>query len=78
MEKTYISITITYYNSKCNIAPSVMYYCSDEKLPKPRLQLEDANRLTWELVKMGGTNTYRSNIYDNAISERIVTFWGFL
>jgi hypothetical protein len=32
----------------------------------------------WELVKLDGKNTYRTNMFDNAISERRVTFWGKL
>jgi hypothetical protein len=32
----------------------------------------------WELVKLGGKNSYRSNIYRNSISTREVCFNGEL
>lgn len=81
MDKTYISITITYYPSKC-MKPEVHYYRNDGKTPYTstfnKLTVEEANVMMWELVSMGGKNTFRSNPYNNAISERHVSFWGKL
>ena len=81
MNKTYISITITYYSSK-SMKPEVHYYRDDGKRPYTstfnKLAVEEANVLMWELVKLGGKNTFRSNPYNNGISERHVTFWGNL
>ena len=71
MDKTYISITITYYSTK-RIKPEVHYYRDDGVHPR------EANQLMWELVKLGGENTFKSNMYNNAICERKVTFWGRL
>lgn len=81
MEKTYLSISITYYNTK-RIKPEVHYYRNDGVHPVTstwdKLTVDEANQLMWELVKLGAKNSYRSNMYNNAISERRVTFWGFL
>lgn len=79
--KTYLSISITYYGTH-RIQPDIHYYRKDGERPAVstfnKLSVEEANLLMWELVKLGGTNTYRANRYNNAISERIVTFWGEL
>ena len=81
MEKTYLSITITHYNTK-RIAPDVHYYRNDGIHPVistwNKLTVAEANRLMWELVKLGAKNTYVANMFNNAISERRVTFWGQL
>ena len=81
MEKTYLSITITYY-PKGVLAPEVHYYRNDGVHPAistfDKLSVAEANVMMWELVKLGAKNTYNSNMYDNAISERKVTFWGIL
>lgn len=81
MEKTYLSISITYYNTKV-LKPEVHYYRNDGIHPAistwDKLTVAEANQLMWELVKLGAKNTYHSNMYNNAISERKVTFWGFL
>lgn len=81
MDKTYISITITYYSTK-RIKPEVHYYRDDGVHPRvstwDKLTVDEANQLMWELVKLGGENTFKSNMYNNAICERKVTFWGRL
>lgn len=83
MKKTYLSIVITYYNStRSNMKPEVHYFRDDGMHPAistfNKLSVDEANLLMWELVKLGGENTFRSNLYNNAISERRVTFWGVL
>ena len=81
MEKTYLSITITYYATKRPVH-EVYYYRDDGIHPAvatwDKLTVDEANRLMWELVKLGGKNSYRVNMFNNAISERQVTFFGFL
>lgn len=80
MNKTYVSITITYY-SHPRIAPDVHYYFDngvDPRISRWDMSVEEANRRMWELVGMGSKNEYRSNPYNNAISERHVAFWGQL
>lgn len=81
MEKTYLSISITYYNTKV-LKPKVYYYRNDGTHPVvstwDKLTVDEANLLMWELVKLGGKNSYYSNMFNNAISERHVTFWGQL
>ena len=79
MKKTYLSITITYPNH--GTAPDIHYYRDDGEnvtSTRDKLTVAEANQLMWELVKLGGKNTYRANMFDNAISERRVTFWGKL
>lgn len=81
MEKTYISITITYYSSAKNIKPDVHYYRNDGKNVTTswnKLTVNEANKLMWELIKLGGKNSYQTNMYRNTVCEREVTFWGFL
>lgn len=79
--KTYLSISITYYNNRY-LAPEVHYYRDDGIHPAvstwDKLTTAEANQLMWELVKLGAKNTYKSNMYNNAISERRVTFFGVL
>ena len=81
MEKTYLSITITHYNTKA-LKPEIHYYRDDGIHPTistwDKLTVDEANQLMWELVKLGAKNTYIANMFNNAISERRVTFWGFL
>jgi len=81
MEKTYLSISITYYNTKI-LEPEVHYYRDDGVHPRvsawDKLTVDEANKLMWELVKLGAKNTYTANMFNNAISERRVTFWGIL
>ena len=81
MEKTYLSISITHYSTK-RMKPEVHYYRNDGIHPVTstwdKLTVDEANKLMWELVKLGGENSFRSNIFNNAISERRVTFWGVL
>lgn len=81
MEKTYLCITITYYSTK-RIKPEVHYYRDDGVHPRistwDKLTVDEANKLMWELVKQGAKNTYTANMFNNAISERRVTFWGQL
>ena len=81
MNKTYLHISITYYSTK-RIKPDIYYYRDDGIHPVTytwnKLTVDEANKLMWELVKLGAKNTYCSNIYNNAISERRVTFWGEL
>ena len=81
MKKTYLSITITYYSTK-RIKPEVHYYRNDGIHPATstwdKLTVDEANKLMWELVKLGGNNSYKANMFNNAISERQVTFWGVL
>ena len=83
MEKTYLSISITYYNStKVYIQPDVHYYRNDGIHPATstfnKLTPAEANKLMWELVKLGGKNTAKSNPYCPAICTREVIFWGRL
>ncbi len=79
--RTYISITITYYSRK-GMEPDVHYYRNDGVHPITstfnKLTPDEANLLMWELVKLGGKNSYRSNIYRNSISTREVSFSGEL
>ena len=81
MEKTYLSISITYYNTKV-LKPEVHYYRNDGIHPVvstwDKLTVNEANKLMWELVKLGAKNIYTANMFNNAISERRVTFWGHL
>lgn len=81
MEKTYLSISITYYNNR-SLAPDIHYYRNDGKHPIVstfnKLTVNEANQLMWELVKLGAKNTYQANMFNNAISTRQVTFWGVL
>lgn len=81
MEKTYLSITITHYNTKV-LKPEVHYYRNDGIHPATstfdKLTVDEANQLMWELVKLGAKNSYTANMFNNAISERKVTFWGEL
>jgi hypothetical protein len=83
MEKTYLSISITYYNStKVYIEPDVHYYRNDGVHPVTstwnKLTVDEANQLMWELVKLGGKNIIKSNRYRPSICTREVTFWGRL
>ena len=83
MNKTFISITITYYNTtKVYIPPEVHYYRNDGIHPETstwnKLTVAEANRLMWELVKLGGENEFKANRYNNTICERRVSFWGVL
>lgn len=81
MNKTYLSISITYYSTR-RLAPEVHYFRNDGIHPVvstwDKLTVAEANQLMWELVKMGGKNTYSSNMFNNAISERRVVFYGQL
>lgn len=81
MNKTFLSISITHYNMK-PLKPSVHYYRNDGANPiistYDKLTVDEANKLMWELVKLGGKNSYTSNMYDSSICERQVTFWGIL
>lgn len=82
MGKTFVNINITYYNTLGNLPPEVHYYYNDGVNPATstwdELTVDEANRMMWELVKMGGTNTFKSNPYCSAICTREVAFWGFL
>lgn len=78
MTKTFITITITYYNNRL-LAPDVHYYKDDGVNPPISdwdMDVDTANHMMWELVKLGGENSYRSNRFDNAISVRQVLYWG--
>lgn len=79
--KTYLSISITYYNNRA-LAPSIHYYRNDGVHPVVstfnKLTVDEANRLMWELVKLGAKNSYQANRFNNAISTRQITFWGIL
>ena len=78
--KTYLTITITYYSNH-DIAPRVYYYRDDGKAifdTQDKLTVDEANRLMWELVKLGAENHYESNPYRPTICTRKVTFWGSL
>jgi len=83
MEKTYLSISITYYNStKVYIKPEVIYYRNDGVHPaiftRNKMTTAEANLLMWELIRLGGKNSYSVNQYDNTICYRNVTYWGKL
>lgn len=81
MKETYVSVTITHFSNH-NMKPEVQYYQDDGTHPViftiDKLAVNEANLLMWKLIKLGGTNTYRANMFNNAISERNVTFWGEL
>lgn len=81
MNKTYLSISITYY-SKGILAPEVHYYRNDGIHPPvstfDKLTITEANIMMWELVKLGAKNTYKANLFAPNICERRVTFWGVL
>lgn len=81
MNKTYVQISIAYYGTH-RISPDIHYYRSDGIHPAVstwnKLTVDEANRLMWELVKLGGKNHYISNRYNNALCERAVTFYGDL
>lgn len=81
MEKTYLSISIIYYNMEV-LKPEVHYYRNDGVNPVTstwnKLTVDEANQLMWELVKLGAKNSYTANIFNNAICERRVTFYGEL
>ena len=79
MNKTYLTITITYYSRTLR---DVHYY-RDDGVHGPvstwnELSIDEANRLMWELVKLGGKNKYWANWHNNAISTRRVEFYGYL
>ena len=79
--KTYINISITYFGSR-RIAPEVHYYRNDG-INTPvstfdKLTVLEANKLMWELVKLGGTNSFSLNRYNNGICTRSVEFYGQL
>ena len=80
MEKTYIRISITYHST--HFPPETYYYLNDgvhvPTIIMDKLTVDQTNRLMWELIRIGGKNNYRSNIFNNAISTREVTFYGFL
>ena len=73
--KTFISITITFYP---NLEPATHYYYNDgiTEIARHDMSVEAAELEMWKLVKRGGTNTFRSNPYNNSISYREVTFLG--
>ena len=79
MKNVYISISITYFDTKA-IAPQVHYYRNDyEHNPISqfnKLSVDEANRMMWELVRIGGKNSYVSNWFNNGISTRQVSFYG--
>lgn len=81
MNKTYITISVTHYNTK-RLAPEVHYYRDDGIHPATstwdKLTVAEANQLMWELIKLGAKNSYTANMFNNAISVRRVTFWGEL
>ena len=81
MNQTFLSITITYYGIGC-LPPEVHYYRDDGIHPvvstRNKLTVNEANLLMWELVKLGAKNSYAANMFNNAISERHVTFYGEL
>lgn len=81
MNKTYINITITYYSNSI-LTPDIHYYRNDGINPPTstfnKLTIDEANQLMWELVRLGGKNSFRSNPYRASISERQVTFFGQL
>lgn len=75
--KDYTNITITYY-AHHYIEPEVHYYHSDgvtTPVSSYDMDINTANKLMWELVKAGGKNSFRSNIFNNAISYREVKIW---
>lgn len=80
-KKTYLSISITYYGTM-RLSPNVHYYRNDGVNPAistwDKLTVDEANKLMWKLVKLGGKNSYTVNYLDNAICTRQVTFWGQL
>ena len=76
-----MSISITYYRTR-SLKPDVHYYRNDGIHPATstwnKLTVDEANQLMWELVKLGAKNSYAANMFDNAICERRVVFWGQL
>lgn len=77
--KTYIVLSITYYR---HMEPEVHCYRHDDDQPASsswnKLTVHEANLEMWKLVKRGGKNEYSANIFDSALSERRVTYWGEL
>lgn len=77
MKKTFIDITITFYGHHF-IEPEVHYHYSDgvtTPVDTYDMDIDTARKLMWELVKEGGKNSYRSNMYNNSISYREVMLW---
>ena len=77
---TYICINITYYR---NGSTSTYFYRHELDTPEAEtrfdeLSANEANKLMWELIKLGGKNEYYSNMFNNAISYRRVTYYGEL
>lgn len=80
MEKTYLCISITTYPT-LHLAPDIHYYKDDGKSVTSawnKLTVEEATKLMYELVKLGGTYRYRVNPYNRGIHTREVTFCGVL
>ena len=79
--KTYIVIGFTYY-SRSSIPPMVWYFRAEPGQAcvkqQEKLDIDTAKRMMWELVKQGGKATYRTNMFNNGICTREVTFYGRL
>lgn len=75
--KTYISVTVIYYR---HMKPETHCYRHTDGQEASsiwnEMSVQEANLLMWKLIKLGGKNEYSANIFDNAISERRVTYWG--
>lgn len=76
MEKTYISITVTYYPG---IAPDAYYYKNDGiNTEFCKLDLEAACARMSELLNMGAQSEDSINPYNKAITTQKVTFFDYL
>lgn len=75
MKYEYTNLTITNYNDRC-IAPYCSLYISinGDKSYK-EINLTEANKLMWELMKKGAERIFYPNWYDNSISYCEVRLW---
>ena len=75
MKYEYFALTITDYNKK-RLAPHCLL-CThiNGEFNYHELNIEEARRIMWELVKKGGTRTFYPNWYDNSISYCEVKLW---
>lgn len=76
MEKTYVSITITYYPG---IAPDAFYYKNDGVNTEfYKLDLDTACARMGELLNTGAQSEHSINPYNKAITTQKVTFFDYL
>lgn len=75
MKRIYMSLSISFYSR--GLAPDCRFYemIDDKEMTVRKLTLAEAQKLQWELVKAGATRTYRSNMFNNAMSDVDVDYW---